>query len=612
MKIERIQVEGGFLDDLDLSFSDGLNVIIGGRGTGKTSIIELVKYCLNARSYTDLSAIRSLEHAVAVLQDGEVTVTISTGKNEHLVSRTVDSPAPASPRYALPMVLSQTDVESLGLQATGRLGLIDSFRPGRGEGESAEQALNAAVQSSTAEMQQLTREIEVIDSQLANRPGLEDQLKELAAKEQNLAARSKTAKEKTAELQKVNRDLSELTVSSEAIGRSTKLLERFHQRIVEIVSIPPAIERWPAEGGGVDRLAPVRIALEQAIKKIIDVSQQIKDSIYAANSILESIDREKGPFEKRAREIRKTIEQLQEGAGATSRAASQVREQLAQIKALVSLRDEKIGRIANVQKQRGHQLDELDAISERRFKERNTVAIRISSQLGPRIRVKPIRAAQLAQYAGAVSVALRGSGLRYSELSGAIASRMSPRELVEIVEQGDSTSLAGLLQIQPDRAVKLITHLREHGTADVLTAHVEDDIRLELLDGTEYKKIENLSVGQRCTVILPIVLEHKDRVLVVDQPEDHLDNAFVVETLLKAILNRGFESQMLISTHNANLPVLGNAAQVVVMNSDGKRGFIEHRGDLEDPKVVRAITTIMEGGAEAFERRAQFYKSHLF
>ena len=108
LKIERIMVEGGFLDGLDISLSSGMNVIIGGRGTGKTSIIELIKFCLNTRNYTDASAQRSLEHAVAILQDGQVTVTISTGKNVFTVSRTTGPPV-AQSKYPLPIIfLKQT------------------------------------------------------------------------------------------------------------------------------------------------------------------------------------------------------------------------------------------------------------------------------------------------------------------------------------------------------------------------------------------------------------------------------------------------------------------------------------------------------------------------
>ena len=53
--IERLEVEGGFLDGLDLEFAPGLNTIIGARGTGKTSIIELIRFCVGAPAMTRLS-----------------------------------------------------------------------------------------------------------------------------------------------------------------------------------------------------------------------------------------------------------------------------------------------------------------------------------------------------------------------------------------------------------------------------------------------------------------------------------------------------------------------------------------------------------------------------
>jgi hypothetical protein len=70
------------------------------------------------------------------------------------------------------------------------------------------------------------------------------------------------------------------------------------------------------------------------------------------------------------------------------------------------------------------------------------------------------------------------------------------------------------------------------------------------------------------------------------------------------------QSQMILSTHNANIPVLGEAQKVIQLGSDGRRGFVATEGKLESPPVVQAITTVMEGGAEAFRKRAAFYKAH--
>jgi len=130
---------------------------------------------------------------------------------------------------------------------------------------------------------------------------------------------------------------------------------------------------------------------------------------------------------------------------------------------------------------------------------------------------------------------------------------------------------------------------------------------IELLDGTSFKSTDFLSMGQRCTAVLPIILRHNERIIVLDQPEDHLDNAFVVGTLVKAIRTRGGSAQTIIATHNPNIPVLGSADFVAHLESDGDRCFVQVAGALDDVAVVNSITNIMEGGREAFQRRAAFY-----
>jgi ABC-type cobalamin/Fe3+-siderophores transport system ATPase subunit len=153
-----------------------------------------------------------------------------------------------------------------------------------------------------------------------------------------------------------------------------------------------------------------------------------------------------------------------------------------------------------------------------------------------------------------------------------------------------------------------VEHLAATGLEEVIASPVEDSIELSLLDGDEYKSTERMSTGQRCTVVLPILLAQRERALIVDQPEDHLDNAFIVETVIKAIRSRGDDAQLVFSTHNPNIPVLGDADLVVLLGSDGTRGFVQHEGSLEHPATVDAISTVMEGGREAFEKRAAFYR----
>ena len=200
--------------------------------------------------------------------------------------------------------------------------------------------------------------------------------------------------------------------------------------------------------------------------------------------------------------------------------------------------------------------------------------------------------------------------MRYNELSSAVAANVSPRELLEATDANDFDLIADAAGITKDRAVRALSHLREADLGVLATVPVDDTVTFELLDGASYKSIGLLSTGQRCTVVLPLVLRHTDRVLIVDQPEDHIDNAFIADTLILSILRRTPRSQIIFSTHNANIPVLGDADRVIQLASDGRRGFPILESTLADPPVVDAITAVMEGGAEAFQKRVEFYSRH--
>ncbi|WP_198088342.1 AAA family ATPase [Variovorax sp. E3] len=152
MYIERVQIEEGFLDGLDVTFLPGLNVVIGARGTGKTSLIELVKFCLDVKGHTLETSRRSFDHALSVLGNGQVTVTISDGNRKVVVSRTASDIKPrASEPYVAPFVFSQTEIESVGLQASGRLGLLSGFSgvatDSAAEGDAAAEARSLTAQS---------------------------------------------------------------------------------------------------------------------------------------------------------------------------------------------------------------------------------------------------------------------------------------------------------------------------------------------------------------------------------------------------------------------------------------------------------------------------------
>ena len=610
MHIERVQIEEGFLDGLDVSFVRGLNVIIGERGTGKTSLIELIRFCLGVEGYTSESSKRSLDHALSVLGSGEVTVTLGDAEHAIHVTRTASDSAPrATGRYRRPIIFSQTEIENVGLRAQGRLRLLDSFGVDQKETQTRESEAVSQVRSYTAEVEALRREIDELARQVKEISALDQQIAELVPKEQELAKVSADANEKKSRLDAISANIAASAVGVGAIERFHQSISRWQSSLSSLSSSAPVLEPWP-EGAGPDPLAHCRASVERAKDYLSKALEELEKAAVEAEKQFQSSSEDRLKFENNARQLRKEIESLQAGAGATVRQGQQLRERKAQLESLKTVQAERQELLRSLLSRRNAAMDRLDSSREDRFSVRDAVAKGLTKTLGPHIRVKVTRAGQFEAFAAAISDVLRGSGLRYNELSSTLAGNISPRELLEAVDRNDFDFLAETTGITKDRAARALAQLRETDLGALATVPVEDTVTLQLLDGSDYKSIGELSTGQRCTVVLPLVLRHSDRILVVDQPEDHIDNAFITDTLIVSVLARSVESQIIFSTHNANIPVLGNADRVIQLGSDGKRGFAILASTLDDPSVVEAITTVMEGGAEAFNRRAKFYSQH--
>lgn len=609
MYISRLQVEEGFLDGLDLHFKPGLITLIGARGTGKTSVIELIRFCLNVPGYTPESSNRSRDHALSVLGSGQVTVTLNDGGREVQVTRTAAEEQPRrTSQTRLPIIFSQTEIENVGLRPGGRLRLLDSFLEERETIHREEAAAVAEVRSLTLQIATGVKEIDELQRRLAELPTIISSLEELAPKEQALSVISAEASAKSASLASLTERTSRNAVARDALESLLAAIKHMGLSVQQAVNGARVISPVQADDN------PAVAAVKSRISRVVtDLNSSINDLSIAWQEAFDAnsqINQSTVGLEEQARQIRKEIEGLQAGAGTTMRQGQQLREKKAQLEVLSNSIALKRLSLAELTKQRDNALDQVDAIRGARFQVRQEVVRSLNASVGPRIRLRLNRSGQTGMFSSALMDNLRGSGLRYADLADVLAKNISPRELLEAVEISDINLLAEVGQISTDRSLKVISSLKDADLGTIATTLVEDDVCFELLDGGDYKDISNLSTGQRCTVILPIVLQHKETVLIVDQPEDHIDNAFIVDTLIKSVLQRDPLGQIVFSTHNANIPVLGEADLVVEMDSDGRRGFARLAAPLHDQGSVDAISTVMEGGVEAFQKRAHFYEEH--
>ena len=136
-----------------------------------------------------------------------------------------------------------------------------------------------------------------------------------------------------------------------------------------------------------------------------------------------------------------------------------------------------------------------------------------------------------------------------------------------------------------------------------------DHYLLELrMDDGSHRRLDDLSGGQRVSLLLSLLLETTDeRPLVIDQPEDELDNRFLFDTVLPALKRLKGRRQIIVATHEANIVVNGDADQVIQLEATANRGRVAHAGAIEEPAVRDAIVRTVDGGAEAFRLRRLKY-----
>jgi ABC-type lipoprotein export system ATPase subunit len=137
----------------------------------------------------------------------------------------------------------------------------------------------------------------------------------------------------------------------------------------------------------------------------------------------------------------------------------------------------------------------------------------------------------------------------------------------------------------------------------VLAWFPEDDLRIEYQRDHRWTSISQGSQGQRSAALLAFLLAFGEEPIVLDQPEDDLDNHLIYDLIVRQIKENKLRRQLIIVTHNPNVVVNGDAELVHVMEFGRGQCFVQQSGALQESAVRREVCRVMEGGHEAFERR---------
>jgi ABC-type cobalamin/Fe3+-siderophores transport system ATPase subunit len=143
---------------------------------------------------------------------------------------------------------------------------------------------------------------------------------------------------------------------------------------------------------------------------------------------------------------------------------------------------------------------------------------------------------------------------------------------------------------------------------ELLFPEDEIDIKYKPSGSSSFKPLATASAGQKTTAILTFILSQGNIPLLLDQPEDDLDNRLVYELIVDRLKQAKEQRQIIVVTHNANIPVNGDAEYILSMDSDSKMLKVFCSGTVEQPVIKKEICDVMEGSEQAFDMRSRRYK----
>jgi DNA repair ATPase RecN len=613
--------QGGFLDGVGIRFSENLNVLIGGRGTGKSTVIESLRYVLGLEPLGDEAGRLHAGIVRNVLQSGTkislLACTRRPGESWYVIERTVPNPpivrnvdgdvVDIQPVDVLrdTEILGQHEISELTKSPERLTRLLDRFVDLNDAVVSKKAAIKRDLARNRRQIVEAQTELTGISERLAALPALEDTLKRY---------RAAGVEDRLREQSLLVREERVLATADERVAAAREALGAFERELTidRAFLSERSLDELPAREilGSLDSAFAsfndaVTIASATLSKQLDDLQRAIAEVrarwrvrevevTTAYEQILRELQQERVDGDEFIR-LRRRIEELQ---------PLREREQLVQRS------------ISELEQRRRNLLAEWDDLRTAQYQALHQAAKRVSKALERRIRVTVTFSGDRAPLSALLRKRLSG---RIAETLEALLREpdLSVRELAATARSGRD-SLAKRYKLSPAQAEKVAA-----APAEVLMELEELDLppttQIELNVASEgrhaqWQPLDDLSTGQKATAVLLLLLHESSAPLVVDQPEDDLDNRFITEGVVPRMREEKRRRQFVFSTHNANIPVLGDAELILGLRAAGEAGDSghaeipdEHVGSIDSEPVRELVEEILEGGRAAFEMRRRKY-----
>lgn len=609
-----ISWQGGLLDGVKLPLSDELTTLIGGKGTGKSTTIESLRFALSIDPI-GVEAKKDHKGIVSDVLGAGTTVSVSLmGAHptpaRFTVQRSVGDVA----------VVKDVNGEVTALTPQDITGTVEIY----GQHELAELAQD---KDSVAKMLQRFAGHELTDSDRAD--ALSD-LKENRRKFDEVEANLDGVQTDVDDIPRVEgqlrqydeSDLPKRLKEQEQLRLDQSIIDIGNDRIADVrtkiagISESPAVKALLADVEGIEE-SPNSGLLARIPAALSALSATVKTSLGAIETALVSAESElvqvKSDWESATSEQRErhqeTLRQLtEEGLEPDKYLATVAR--LAALRGKLQTKNELSGQLQTLNKERVTLLARLSASETAANQLLNDAVRKANDATGGQVVVQPVPSPNRAAIVAIIDRYL--SGTRTQIRDAINQSDFSPRSFVAAARSGPP-ALEEQYGIRGAQAANLVA------AGEKLFREIEEqtvgkavDVLLDVAPAggrRELKKLEDLSKGQKATALLMLLLGASDSPLIIDQPEDDLDNRFVYDGVVQRLRDLKGKRQVIVSTHNANIPVLGDAELVIGLEGNGTRSWPirDGIGSLDSAEIRSLAEDLLEGGRSAFEARQYLY-----
>ena len=594
--LESLSFQGGKFDGQKIVFSPELNTLIGIRGSGKSSVLEVIRYIFDIPVQSDKEYKESLIENILGSGGKAILSVVDKYGKKYKISRILGERTNILDEGGCDLNITPLSLfdgvqyfgqKDLSSSADHENGLLEKLVSGR---ISQNQIVEECVGKLVAAVEQLLDASKV--------PG---QIAEVTIKKTEIEHKMSIYQEKGV-AEKLKKQSGYTTDRAKLESIKSKI-DTVHQALrVVYEKNPPvavALEGFASEYN-IDLLEETKNLLASIDKQLLQIGQAIQaietSSVELGNVIAKLVVRIEGLADEFA-EIKREIKDDSldvDGFMKMTTELEQVKEKLDQLNKDAMSKS----KLETTFKQAVRQRNDALLATFSAYKSETENINQSQRELKIVIDFKGDREGFKAQ----MKSDFRGTGISDNKYQIMEAQFVDYAALVEDWILNDGQKL------------KTIVSLMEYGKLDeklktqyknLLSQQVPNKVDIYYHN----KLLRQHSIGQRASaLILFILTQDNNDIIFIDQPEDDLDNKVIYDEVITAIVKKKHNIQFLFATHNANIPVLGDAERVLVVEFQDTKIDIS-QGNIDLSTTHKQIVDIMEGGKEAFEKRQLVYTS---